>query len=70
MQNIEIQIGGAELTSFLIRIIGDARMILRKAGTLLYKSSGNLKTRRAIGSKWISGVRGGQKITFTVTNFI
>ncbi len=32
MQNIEIQIGEAELTPFFIRIIGDAGMILRKAG--------------------------------------
>ncbi len=32
MQNIEIQIGGAELTPFLIRVIGDARMILKNAG--------------------------------------
>ncbi len=32
MQNIEIQIGEAELTPFFIRIIDDAGMILRKAG--------------------------------------
>ncbi len=32
MQNIEIQIGGAELTPFLMRVIGDARMILKTSG--------------------------------------